>query len=247
MSSAGGTGSCPTDEAKRSAFSASRCRMAESHLTLLLCGNCPQQEVFFMLNELYPSPFSRAYWRTAAGELKNLRVLVFCALMIAAAIALGLFSVPLATNLKLSVSFVARALAALVGGPVVGILYGVAEDVLGWVLHPGGPFFPGYTLNTVLAVVAYALFFYRSRLTVWRIIAAKAIATFPISVGLGCLWSQMLYGKGYLYYLVKSLIKNTLYFPIQVLLLVIVFQALLPAMKRMHLVSDKVGDTIPWR
>ena len=200
-----------------------------------------------MKNELFSSPLSPGYWPTAAGELKNLRILVFCGLMIAAAIALGLFSVPLATNLKLSVSFVARALAALVGGPVVGVIYGVAEDVLGWVLHPSGPFFPGYTLNTVLAVVVYALFFYRSRLTVWRIIAAKAIATFPISVGLGCLWSQMMYGKGYIYYLVKSLIKNTLYFPIQVLLLVIVFQALLPTMKRAGLVSDQTPENIPWR
>lgn len=200
-----------------------------------------------MRNELFSSPFARGYWHTAAAELKNLRVLVFCALMIAAAIALGLFSVPLATNLKLSVSFVARAVAALVGGPVVGVLYGVAEDVLGWVLNPGGPFFPGYTLNTVLAVVVYALFFYRCRLTIWRIIAAKAIATFPISVGLGCLWSQMLYGKGYIYYFVKSIIKNTLYFPIQVLLLVIVFQALLPALKRARLVSEEMEETIPWR
>lgn len=197
--------------------------------------------------ELYASPLSRSYWHTAGAELKNLRTLVFSALMIAAAIALGLFSIPIATNLKISVSFVARALAALVGGPVVAIVYGIAEDILGWVLHPGGPFFFGYTLNTVLAVLVYALFFYRSRLTVWRIIAAKAIATFPVSVGLGCLWSHMLYGKGYLYYLAKSLIKNSLYFPIQVLLLLIVFQALLPTMKRTRLVSPLLGDTITWR
>lgn len=196
---------------------------------------------------LFPSPFSGNFWRTAAGELKRLRVLVFCALMIAAAIALGLLGIPVAPNLNVSVSFVARALAALTGGPVVGVLYGAAEDVLGWVLHPQGPFFPGYTLNTVLGVVTYALFFYRQRLTVWRILAAKAITNFPISVGLGCLWSHILYGKGYLYYAATSLVKNCLYFPLQVLLLAMVFQALLPVMKKTGLVSPQLENHIPWR
>lgn len=196
---------------------------------------------------LYPSPFSPGYWKIASTEVKKLRSLIFCALMIAAAIALGLFSIPLDVGLKLSISYVARALAALVGGPVLGILYGIAEDILGWVIHNDGPFFPGYTLNTVLAVVVYALFFYRQKLTIWRIIVAKLITNFPISVGLGCLWSQILYGKGYLYYLVKSLIKNTLYCPVQIVLLLVVLQALLPAMKKSGLVSRELDDRIPWR
>lgn len=196
---------------------------------------------------LYPLPFSPGYWKTASQEVKKLRSLIFCALMIAAAIALGLFSVPLDVNLKLSISYIARALAALVGGPVLGILYGIAEDILGWVINGSGPFFPGYTLNTVLAVMVYALFFYRQKLTIWRIIVAKLITNFPISVGLGCLWSQILYGKGYLYYLVKSLIKNTLYCPVQIVLLLVVLQALLPAMKKSGLVSRELDDRIPWR
>ena len=196
---------------------------------------------------LFSSPFSSAYWRAARWELTRLRSLVFCALMVAAAIALGLFSIPVAENLKLSVSFVARALAALVGGPVLGIVYGVVEDVLGWVLHPGGPFFPGYTLNTVLGVLIYALFFYRQRITIWRIAAAKVLTNYPINVGLGCLWSHMLYGKGYLYYAATSVVKNSLYLPLQILLLFLVFQALIPIMRRTGLVSPEQPDRISWK
>ena len=196
---------------------------------------------------LFSSPFSRAYWRAAAAELKNLRALVFCALMIAAAIALGLFSIPVADNLKISVSFLARALAAAVGGPVLGVLYGAAEDVLGWVIHPGGPFFPGYTLNTVLAVAIYALFFYRQRITVWRVAAAKVLTNYPVNVGLGCLWSHMLYGKGYLYYAATSVVKNTLYLPVQILLLYMLLQGLLPSLRRTRLLSPDHPDRITWK
>ncbi len=194
------------------------------------------------------SIFSRNYWRIATLELKNLRTLLFAALMVAAAIALGwLFKIPLAENLSISVSYLARAVAALVCGPVVGLLYGFAEDILGWILKPSGSFFPGYTLNTMLGVFVYALCFYKQRLTIWRVVVAKLITNFPISVGLGCLWSSVLYGRGYLYYLGTSLVKNTLYCPIQILMLLIVLQALLPTLKRMGLVDRNHPEKIMWR
>lgn len=197
--------------------------------------------------QLYSSPFSRDYWRTAAKEVKDLRKLVFAALMIAAAIALGFVSIPVAVNLKVGISFVARALAAWVGGPVLGLLYGFSEDIVGWLINGGGPFFPGYTLDTMLAVLVYAMCFYRQRVTIWRVIVAKIITNYPISVGLGCLWSQILYGKGYLYYAAKSLVKNTLYLPIQIILLIVVFQAVTPALRRMKLLPGDTPTQIEWK
>ena len=45
---------------------------------------------------MYPHPFSAAYWRTAADELKNVRKLTFAALCIALCMALSAIpSVPL--------------------------------------------------------------------------------------------------------------------------------------------------------
>ena len=64
-------------------------------LGLFLCrtvglypGRSYKKEAIFMSNNqkstaLYPHPFSKAYWKDAAGELKDTRVLVFAALMIA--------------------------------------------------------------------------------------------------------------------------------------------------------------------
>ena len=197
--------------------------------------------------QLYSSPFSRGYWRDAAAEVKNLRKLVFAALMIAAAIALGFISIPISVNLKVGISFIARALAAWVCGPVLGLMYGFAEDIVGWFINGGGPFFPGYTLDTMLAVLVYALCFYRQNLTIWRVILAKIITNYPISVGLGCLWSQILYGKGYLYYAAKSLVKNTAYLPIQIILLIVVFQAVTPALRRMRMIPTQTPSLIRWK
>ena len=55
------------------------------------------------------------------------------------------------------------------------------------------------------------------------------------NVLLGCLWSQILYGKGYIYYLVKSLIKNSLLLPLEVIAMAALFSVLLPVFSRFGL------------
>lgn len=68
---------------------------------------------------LYATPFSKAYWRDAAAELKDTKMLVFAALMIAVRVALKLVSIPLAPGLKINTAFLANALGAMVFGPVM--------------------------------------------------------------------------------------------------------------------------------
>ena len=46
-------------------------------------------------NKLYKTPFTPSYWRDAAAELKDTKMLVFAALMIAIRVALKLVAIPL--------------------------------------------------------------------------------------------------------------------------------------------------------
>ncbi|MBR5217675.1 MAG: folate family ECF transporter S component [Oscillospiraceae bacterium] len=197
--------------------------------------------------KLYKTPFSLGYWRDAAGELKDLRKLVFAALMIAACLILNKFKIPLGENLSLSVTFLARALCAAVCGPLVAIVFGAAEDTLGFFLSTSsGPYFPGYMITTITGCIIYALFFYRARITLWRIIIAKLITNIQ-NVLLGSLWSAMLYSKGYIYYMSTSGVKNLLYYPVQVLLLVLLLQEVLPVMHRLRWSPCQLeGERIPW-
>ena len=125
---------------------------------------------------MYPHPFSADYWRSAARELKDLRKLTFAALMIAMCVVLGhIPSVPLFGGAKITWGFLARALCALVCGPVLGVVFGFSEDNLSFFLTGGGgyPFFPGYTLTTMLGVLIYALFLYRAELNIRRVCLAR--------------------------------------------------------------------------
>ena len=93
---------------------------------------------------LYRTPLQPGWWLEGNQAMKSLKLLMFAALMVAMARALSLIpGIPIA-HTKMTWGFLARALCALVCGPVMGLVFGFVEDILGFILQPTGDFFPGY-------------------------------------------------------------------------------------------------------
>ncbi len=178
------------------------------------------------------SLFSRAYWKDAALQLKKPRVLAVCALLLAVSIAMSGLFLQLPNNLRVYFTYLPKGLCAAVCGPVAALVAGFAEDLLGYALHPSGGFFPGYTLSTMVGMFLYALGFYRQRLSLPRVALTKLSVNLLCNVGLGTLWSSILYGKSYLFYFWGSLGKNLLLWPVEVFLMMAVFRLLAPAMAK---------------
>ncbi len=191
---------------------------------------------------LFRTPFSPSYWKEAVKSFRSIRGMVFAALMVAACIVLSHCSIKVGESLSISFSFLARALCALVYGPVGVLVFGAAEDTLSFLLNSRGyPYFPGYMLTTMLGCFTYALFFYRTKVTVLKIFLAKLLTNVQ-NVFLGALWSAVLYSKGYLYYMTTSAVKNLITLPIYTLMLVVVFQALLPIMYKIGIIPNQLGE-----
>ena len=194
---------------------------------------------------MVPHPFSAAYWAGGSRGPRDLRKLLFAALMIALGIVLAQGpSVPLFGGAKITWGFLARSVCAWVCGPVLGLLFAFAEDILSFFLTGGGgyPFFPGYTLTTMLGVLTYALFLYRAPLRLWRIFRAKLL-THVQNVVLGALWIAILNSNGAFsletWYASASLsaAKNIIMLPVQTVLLVVLLRALQPALQRTGMLS----------
>lgn len=194
---------------------------------------------------MYSHPFSARYWRTAAKELGDIRKLTVSALCIALCVALSAIpSVPLWGDAKITWGFLSRSVCAWVCGPVLGIVFAVAEDLLSFFLTGGGgyPFFPGYTLTTALGVLIYALFFYESKITVCRVFLAKLLTNIQ-NVLLGALWMAILNSNGRfsieMWYASASgsAVKNLICLPFQTLLLWVLFRALRPVLVKMRLIQ----------
>lgn len=186
------------------------------------------------------------YWKSCAGSFKNLRVLVVAALFVAINSIIGSFFIQVGENLGIYFTFIINGIGGMIYGPLMSILVGVCTDLLGYVVHPFGAFFPGYTLSTVLGCLIFALFFYRQRISVLRIFLAKLCVNVFVNIMLNCVWSEILYGKGYLYYLAKSIFKNLALLPLEVLMLYLVLRAMIPVINKMKFLDFTYPAHIKW-
>lgn len=195
---------------------------------------------------LYRTPFSKSYWKQAASDAKNIRMVTVAALLIALRIVLKNFHIPIAQGMDIYFGFFLNAMGAMIYGPVMGILTGFVVDILGFILSPSPyGFFFGYTITAMAGSFIYALFLYRTRLSILKIALAKISVNVLVNVGLGALWSSMMFNKGYLYYLGRSIVKNVVCLPAEILLLVLFLQVMLPILQRLKLIPAQPGKRIP--
>ena len=192
---------------------------------------------------MYKTPFCAGYWRDAAAELKNTKMLVFAALIIALRVALKtLVKIPLAPNLDITPAFLANALGAMVYGPVVGALGAIISDVLG-VLMRGDTYFLPYVLTEIAGSVIFALFFYRQKITPTRVILSRFTICLCVNILLqtpiDILFQVVTYGKSSYVLTLPRIFKNLFMFPIESVVLTVFLRAMQPITHRLKLTYTK--------
>ena len=196
----------------------------------------------------YPNPFSKAYWRDAAMELKDTKMLVIAALMIALRVSMKWTVIPLAPNLNINVGApLINAMGAMIFGPVVAALAACVSDLAGFLLFPqGGVYFLPYMFVEVAGSVLFALFFYRAKVTVTRVILARFSMDLFVNIILNSLVSMWYYaaimGKSYTFMILPAVIKNLCLFPIESFLLTLFLSVVIPITRRMKLTYVAPSD-----
>ena len=71
-------------------------------------------------------------------------------------------------NMRVGFAFIALAVAGMLYGPLPAGMVGAAGDVLGMLLFPTGPYFPGFTLTAFLTGAVYGIFLRDTVTTSWR-------------------------------------------------------------------------------
>ena len=144
---------------------------------------------------LYPHPFSKAYWRDAASELKDIKMLVVTALMIALRIALKPFAIYIGPQMAIQTATLATALGAMIFGPVVAIPAAIISDTIGFMIFPTGDYFLPFVLTEIASTMIYALCFYRAKPSATRVIIARFLICFVVNVVL----QQLIFAWQYTY------------------------------------------------
>jgi len=191
---------------------------------------------------LFPSPFSKGYWSTAAAELKDTKMLVVTALMIALRVALKPLAIPLGPQLSIQTAMLATALGAMIFGPVVAIPAAMISDTVGFMIYPTGDYFLPFMLTEIASTMFYALFLYRAKVTPTRVMLSRFCICFLVNVVL----QQFIYAWWYAYIgnpeqakesilgmmTVARIFKNLAMFPIESVVLTLFLKFLLPVTRR---------------
>ena len=101
-------------------------------------------------------------------------------------------------NLRIGLNFLPIALGALLYGPLAGGLVGAFGDLIGALLFPTGPYFPGFTVSALLTGLIYGWMLYRRREKILPFaLLAVALDQWVVSFLLNTLWISVLYGSPY--------------------------------------------------
>lgn len=190
------------------------------------------------------SPLSKSYWKSATNELKSVKTLVLASIFIALQIAMTsiYIPVPVMGTQKIFFSFLVVSLGSLIYGPIVGIATGAIADLLGFLIHPQGAYFVGYTITAMVTGFMYGLFFYKTKITITKLIICKFCINMLINVPMNGLWESILMGAEYFALVLARIPKNILMLPIEILLLYIVFGRLIPILKKEKIISYSPFD-----
>lgn len=163
----------------------------------------------------------------------NTRQLVFMAFLITLKVVLTRFlGIDFMGIVRISFSFIVTAIMAVYFGPVLtGVGCGIA-DVIGAVLFPRGAYFPGFTLSAIIIGVIYGIFLYKKHFSWWRILVIELLVLIFITAGLNSVWLAMITGKAYTVLLIPRVTEALLMLPIEVFILGMVQQYLIPQIKR---------------
>lgn len=152
--------------------------------------------------------------------MKNIRVLVYMSLLISMYVVLAhVVTVIPGGTIKISFGFLPLAFGSMLFGPLIGGIGGALGDIIGTIVAPKGPYFPGLTLDVFLAGMIYGLFLYKKPKSILRISLAVLCITVFVNIGLNTYWLTILLGKGYMAILPGRIIKNAVMLPVQISML----------------------------
>ncbi|MDR1568034.1 MAG: folate family ECF transporter S component [Streptococcaceae bacterium] len=118
--------------------------------------------------------------------------------------------------LKINGSFLTHTLLGVLFSPAVNAVTFGLMDVVGFMLKPTGPFFPGFTLTAIIVGALYGFFYYRKEITLKRVILANLVITLLDSLLFTPINLMILYQVPFWALIPARLLKVSIMIPIQV-------------------------------
>lgn len=190
-----------------------------------------------------PPVFSKLYWKLAAKNFSDTRMIAFAALIIAMRVVVKFFKIPLAAGLSLTFDCYVNSLGSLCYGPLVGLAVGAVSDTLGCIIHPSGDYFLPFILTEMSSSFIFGLFLWKRNLTPGRVLLCKFTVNFICNIVLTSVlmkwYYYALYGledaQAYSIINLTRIAKNLILFPLESVLIMLLLGAMIAPLKSMRL------------
>ena len=185
---------------------------------------------------------TKQYWKESISHFKNIKSLVLMSIFMGVCVAVGGYFPIKVFGRYVSLLFVFWPIIGFLFGPIPTMMITGVVDLLVFFLFPTGyPMYIGYTLTQMLIGFLSGLFFYKTKISVLKILIIKMIINFGIHVAIESIFYADICDlnfEAYKVYVASGFIKNAIFLPFEVTIITMVLIALLPVFRFL-----KLGDS----
>lgn len=157
--------------------------------------------------------------------LRNMKVVTTTAMLIAVAIILSFFKLPISSIIEIRFQSLPIAIAGFLFGPIIGGIAGGLADIGGFIVRPTGAYAPGFTLDAIIAGVIYGLIMHhKGEISIKRILLALIINSLLVNLLLNSFWLAVLYHLPFWTTLIARLPKELIMLPINAIILIVILK-----------------------
>lgn len=130
-----------------------------------------------------------------------------------------IFAIFMPTSFRLSLGFLPVSMTAILYGPLwAGTAYALG-DIIGMLIFPMGPYFPGFTLTAFLTGLVFGLVLHGKPVTFKRTLVASLIVVVFCNLILDTFWLYLLYDQAVIAMLPLRIVKGGLTLALQTTLI----------------------------
>lgn len=166
------------------------------------------------------------FWKKISADFKESRMLLkktstltVTAFLIGLSVVVSLFTVVVNPYMKIGFSTLPIGIIGYLYGPFVSGLAGGIGDILRFILRPSGPYFPGFTLDSMINGIFCGIFLFKRKPSIKYVTIYQVVTLIIVSTILHNFWVAVLYGKAITVILPASIIKNVAKLPIDIIML----------------------------
>ncbi len=155
--------------------------------------------------------------------MSKIKKIILASMLLAILIILNRFVSIKTEVLVISFSFVPIMMSSIWLGPKYSTAIALLGDLLGAILFPFGPYFPGFTVSSAISGLIYGIFLYNdgkemsNKKLIIKLTISSIIQLIVVNIFITSLWIHILYGKAYLVIMTSRAITQIIMIPIHII------------------------------